>query len=73
MVEEGLDENVLDVYDMGETQVIRVDYVRYIEWFRRKESGEDIEALSKEMEKEGEKRKEKRTMSLGKRVQGLEK
>ena len=50
MVEEGLDENVLDVYDMGETQVIRVDYVRYIEWFRRKESGEDIEALSKEME-----------------------
>ena len=53
MVEEGLDENVLDVYDMGETQVIRVDYVRYIEWFRRKESGEDIEALSKEMEKEG--------------------
>ena len=53
MVEEGLDENVLDVYDMGETQVIRVDYVRYIEWFRRKEAGEDVEALAVEMEKEG--------------------
>ena len=50
MVEEGLDENVLDVYDMGETQVIRVDYVRYIEWLLRMLAGEEVEERVVEME-----------------------
>ena len=53
MLERGLDDCVLDIYDMGDSQTIRVDYIKYIEWFRRKESGEDLNTLCKEMEQAG--------------------
>ena len=53
MLQRGLDDNVLDIYDMGESQMIRVDYVKYVDWFRRKEAGEDIQMIRSAMEQEG--------------------
>ena len=53
MLQRGLDDNVLDIYDMGESQMIRVDYMKYVDWFRRKEAGEDIQMIRSEMEQEG--------------------
>ena len=53
MIAEHLDENVLDVYDVEDIHTIRVDYQQNIEYFRRKEAGENVEALQVEMEKAG--------------------
>ena len=53
MLERGLDDCVLDIYDMGDSQTIRVDYLKYIEWFRRKENGEDLNTICREMEQAG--------------------
>ena len=53
MISEHLDENVLDVYDVEDIRTIRVDYQQNIEYFRRKEAGENVEALQVEMEKAG--------------------
>ena len=53
MIAENLDEHVLDVYDIEDIHMRRVDYLQYIEYFRRKENGERIDDLQLEMEKAG--------------------
>ena len=53
MLEHGLDPTVLDVYDIGRRETVRVDYSKYIKWFRMKEQGGDLALIRLEMEQEG--------------------
>ena len=53
MIAENLDEHVLDIYDIEDIHIRRVDYLQYIDYFRRKENGENTDDLQIEMEKAG--------------------